>query len=182
MSHTCETGAGEATADMAKQGNVAGLLAHIRSKPFEMLPPDIMDQLARSVRKLGGDDLSALINTAFTEILAFGTLLLVRCQLHVERRLGEADGLGGDPYHLPVDLDREGWIERVERISRFISEMAATRARVLHVDRLNRKSEDHGSTSKALLRSSSPFDADRHSVTSPGNGNVQVSNGRPFFT
>ncbi len=53
----------------------------------------------------------------------------------------ECDRLDGDRTHMPVDLDREGWLTRIERIGRFLGEMSSTRARIRHVDRLARGHE-----------------------------------------
>lgn len=121
--------------EMVEQGDVIGLLRWVRSQPVEALPADVMDDVARAVRTQESENLTGLIETAFGEILGFSTILLIRCQLYVQRRLDECTRAGG-ATEIPADLDNEGWLTRCERIARFIAEISATYGRIQHVDAL----------------------------------------------
>ncbi len=61
-----------------------------------------------------------LAEAAFAEVVGFTTLLRIHCQLCVERKLDTADSFGGDPTRLPKDLDSDGWIDRIKRLTRFL--------------------------------------------------------------
>lgn len=161
---------------LADQGDVLGLLAWLRSRSVLRLPPSAMDDLARAIRRLERDDVDALVEVAFSEILGLTTTLFIRCQMHVERRLAEADSFGGSPVHMPADLVDEDWIGRIERLARFFMEITTTRERVRHVARLNR----NGSNSNINFRwldNRSPMDADtgpaRNGQGVPGNGRLR---------
>jgi hypothetical protein len=166
---------------MVDEGNVPALLAWMRSQPADLLPPSIMDDLAKAIRKLARDDLSALIETAFGEILALAVVLLLRCQRHIEARLAESDRHGADGSHIPHDLDKDGWISRAEKISRFILEVASARARVQHVGRLN-----DDASREARKPPGPPMGLDRAqaapSQRSSGNGRLCGQKGRIAFT
>lgn len=169
----------------AVNGDVTGLLDWMRSRSPDQWPPDIMAQLAKAIRKLGHDDLPQLIETAFAEILGFAVIVLTRAQAHVEQRLRECDAQSGDRTHLPYDLDKEGWLNRVERISRFIAEIASARARVQHVGRLNERLSAGKSPNGSIARGRVPFDL-RPATPAPlpageASGNITVNNGRLFF-
>lgn len=122
--------------EMSEKGDVLGVLGWLRKRSVLRLPPDAMEHLARAIRQKE-KDLPGLIDVAFAEIAGLTLLLLVRAQLHVEIRLAEADAHGGYPSHIPDDLEKEGWIDRLERISRFFGEMCAARARIEHLNRIN---------------------------------------------
>ncbi len=79
FTHTCQA--------LAEKGDVLGVLTLMRSRPAEVWPMDIMDHLAKAIRKLAKNDLAALIDVALGEIIGLATVLAVRCQLHVEQRL-----------------------------------------------------------------------------------------------
>lgn len=121
---------------LADEGDVLGLLAQIRSKNALTLPPDVMDYLSTAIRQKQSD-VVGLTEAAFAEIMGFATLMLIRCELRVERRLAESARYGGDPTHLPEDLNSEGWLERIERISRFVTEIASARSRIQHLEELS---------------------------------------------
>ena len=122
---------------LADRGDVLGLLAWLRSRSVLRLPPSAMDNLAKAIRRLERDNVDALVETAYAEIIGLVTTLLVRCELHVERRLAEADSYGGNPVHMPADLVDQDWFGRIERLARFLMQITTTRARVRHLARLN---------------------------------------------
>jgi hypothetical protein len=111
-------------------------------------------------------------------------MLLVRCELHVERRLAEADSYGGNPVHMPADLVDEGWILRLERIGRFLIEVTTTRERVRHLSRINRNAKGSNINFR-WLDNISPMDADPgpagNGQAMPGNGRFRRQEGRIVF-
>jgi len=146
----------------------------MRSQRIETLPPGIMEELHRAVRKMEKRDLPGLVEVAFGETVGFTTLLLIRCQLHVERRLAQCDQHSGDPTHIPADLDDDGWLARIERISRFLMEVCSTHARVEHVSRLN-NGRQRTNVNLRWLDATSPMDGD---PTKAGAGKGLSGNGR----
>ena len=164
--------ASDPCAAMVEAGDVGGLLAWLRSKSILDLPPDALDHLARAIRK-GQADLDGLVDAAYGEVIGFVVILLVRCQLHVERRLAGSDRFGGDPTHLPHDLDSDGWLSRIEKITRFLMEVSTTRERVRHVARLN--TNERPSPIKFNPFNGSPLDPTPHPA---GNGQVLPRNRR----
>jgi len=123
--------------DIIAQGDVAGLLAWMRNNSPDTWPKTIMNDLATAIRQLGKDDTSAVVELAFGEIIGMATTLLIRSQLHIDNRLRECDQCDGDRTHMPEDLTNEGWITRVEKLGRFICEVATIRSRVTHVGQIN---------------------------------------------
>ena len=119
------------------QGDVLGLLDWLRSRSVTRLPTSAMDDVAKAIRRLERKDVDALVETAYAEIIGLTTLLLLRNQLHIEKRLAEADLSSGASTHLPYDLIDEDWIGRIERTTRFLMEITSTRERVRHIARLN---------------------------------------------
>jgi hypothetical protein len=163
----------EVRALMVERGDVNGLMEWIRSQRIGTLPPGIADELDRAIRKLGKRDLAGLADVAFGEILGMATHLLIRCALHIQKRLDESDASGGHLHHVPDDIDRDGWITRFERISRFVSEISTSRARVLHVGRLN----DERKQTRVPIRQNghpSPMDFDQ---IENGTGQAPARNG-----
>lgn len=121
---------------LIESGDVLSLLAWFRSRSVLNLPPAAMDDLATAIRNLERRDVDGLVEVAYTEIIGLTTLLLIRYQLHIEKRLAESDP-SGVSTHMPHDLISEDWIGRVERTTRFLMEITTTRERVRHVARLN---------------------------------------------
>jgi hypothetical protein len=122
---------------MAKEGDVAGVLAHLREKSLLHLPDSAMNDLVSAIRALQRKDPDALVNWAYAELVGAVSTLLARCLLHVERRIAESDAHGGNQFHLPPDLIDEGWTQRVEGLTRFFMELTSMRERVRHMARLH---------------------------------------------
>lgn len=125
------------TTKLVEAGDVLGLLAWFRSRSVLRLPPTALDDLSAAIRNLERKDVNALIDAAYVEVIGLTTVLLLRYQVHVERRLSESDAGGGNSGHLPCDLIDEDWIGRIERTTKFLMELTTTRERVCHVARLN---------------------------------------------
>lgn len=145
---------------LADQGDVLGLLDYLEDDANPLALRAAMNLLSRCIRQKARTDLSALCDDAFARIIGMATLLLARTQLYITERLTTAEQLGAHAKSgLPCDLVDEGWLERAERISRFISEMATIRSRVQHVDRLNGQANGRQQYPN-WVNSSSPMDAD----------------------
>ena len=171
---------GQECRELADQGYVLGLLAWLRSRSVLRLPPSAMEDLAKAIRNLERQDVGSLVEVAYSEIIGLVTTLLVRYQIHIERRLAKCDSYGGDPVHMPQDLIDEDWLGRIERISRFLMEVTSTRERVRHLARLN----NHARNSQINFRwldTESPMDSDpgppRNGQGVPGNGRLRCQEG-----
>ncbi len=172
----------EQLTELAEAGDFAGVLRWLRERSVLRIPPGALDLLAKAIRK-GQTDLDGLVDAAYGEAIGFITLMLVRCQLHVEVRLAEASNSGGTPLG-PHDIDSEGWLERVERLTRFLADITTARSRVQHITRLN----DEANRIKHVpnwQNTTSPMDAGqiqaRCGETSPRNGRLDCSPGRIKF-
>ena len=170
--------------ELADRGDVLGLLAWLRSRSVLRLPPSAMDNLAKAIRSLERTDVDALVETTFAEVIGLTTTLFIRCQMHVERRLAEADSYGGTPTHMPADLVDEDWLGRIERIARFFMQITETRERVRHLARLNKNARDSNSNFR-WLDNRSPMDEDpgpaRNGQGVPGNGRFNCPESRIEF-
>ena len=160
------------------------LLAWLRATPPYEWPMTCLQDLGRSIRQLAADDTAAVVDFTFAELLAFSSLMLLRCQLHVEKRLADCDAYPGDRTHLPVDLEQEGWLARIERIARFVSELSATWARVRHVSQLNEGNSPRTEKSPGVCNGT-PLAGDRGQAhagqRSAGNGRCRRSQARFRF-
>ncbi len=140
-----------------------------------------MDKLAKAIRNLERQDVGSLVEVAYSEIIGLVTTLLIRYQIHIERRLAECDSFGGDPTHMPQDLIDEDWLGRIERISRFLMEVTSTRERVRHLARLNNHARK-SNINFGWLDNESPMDADpgpaRNGQGMPGNGRLRCQESR----
>lgn len=134
--------------------DVQGLLEYLRSLRVSLSADFSLSVMSRCIRAKARDDLSGLSEDIFGAILALGMTMLCRCQLHIEKRLADTVALCHDSSPpIPADLVHEGWLDRAERISRFCAEMAALRARVLHLNGMNHERSPADRTpSEARLR------------------------------
>lgn len=176
MSKASEPTPREVLNRMAENGDVLGLFDHIQKHGTRLHPDVAMGALSRCIRTKATRDLSGLTEDAFAAILMLGTTMLLRCQLHIGRRLREADESGSPAVMVPNDLVEEGWFERAERTSRFVGEMASTRARVRH---LNGLADDIGThSSERRSSTAAPLEQDQTEAPPrkepPGNGRLRV--------
>jgi hypothetical protein len=160
-------------------------LDHLEDNADPLALRSAMNLISRCIRKKAKTDLSALCDDAFARIIGTATLLLARTQLYITERLREAETCGAHAKSgLPADLIDEGWIERAERISRFIAEMATIRSRIRHVERLNRQADGRQQYPN-WLEGRSPLDSDPGealpSEGRPGNGRLRCQTGRIQF-
>jgi hypothetical protein len=132
-----------------------------------------MADLARAIRHLGRKDVDALVEVAFAEIMGLAVTLFVRCELHVEVRLAECDSHGGTPVHMPADIIDEGWLGRLERLARFMMEVASNHERVRRSASLTRHAEENINSQR--LDSRVPMGSD---PGPPRNGQGVSANGR----
>ena len=174
----------EPAEELANQGDVLGLLAWLRSRSVLKLPPSAMDDLAKAIRNLERQDVGSLVEVAYSEIIGLITTLFIRCQLHVERRLAEADSYGGNRVHMPADLVDEDWLGRIERLAKFFTEITTTRERVRHLARLN-KDAKKTNIDFGWLDNRSPMDEDpgqaRNGQAVPPNGRLRCEESRIKF-
>ena len=185
MPQDTEVGQAGPADKLANDGDVLGLLAWLRSRSVMRLPPSAMDNLAKAIRTLERNDVNGLVEVAFGEIIGLVTVLLIRAQLHIERRLAEADSHDGNPVHLPQDLIDEDWVGRVERITKFLMEVTSTRERVRHLARLNTNAKRNPINFNWLDNRSpmdADFDQDQDGEGMPGNGRLRCQEGRIKFT
>jgi hypothetical protein len=160
--------------ELADRGDVLGLLDHLEDDANQLALGSSMRLISRCIRNKAKADLSGLCDDAFARILSLATLLLARVQLYITSRLTEAEAYGAHAKSgLPADLIDQGWIERAERIARFISEMATVRSRVQHVNRLN--ADARRSPINFNMLADSPVD---ENPSSPRNGQGVPGNGR----
>lgn len=165
--------------ELADRGDVLGLLDYLEDEANGSVLQSSMALLGRCIRERARTDVSRLTEDAFGRIIGLAVLLLARVQLYITARFKDCESSGaGMLSRFPADLVDEGWLDRAERLSRFIAEMASTRARIQHVTRLN----DERRRIKLYpnwLEPSSPMDSDRieaaPSKGSPGNGRVHSS-------
>lgn len=162
---------------MAAQGDLLGLLDYLETQANPILLHESLGTIARCIRVRARDDLSGLSEDAFARILGMAILLLTKVQLFIMTRLQEAERMGAHTLsQLPKDVTEDGWLERTERLSRFVAEMAATRARVRH---LNGMSDDATRSRRSRRRSRSAATLAKHrgqaagSEGPSGNGRVR---------
>ena len=165
---------------LAAHGDVLGLLDELEDRHGVRSIEASVGLLSRCIRQRAKANLSGLCDDAFARIIGMAMLLLARTQLYITERLTEAEGYGAHAKSgLPCDLLDEGWIERAERISRFISEMATIRSRVQHVNRLN--ADARRSPINFNVLADSPMDGDpvqaRNGQGASGNGRLRCQEG-----
>ena len=170
--------------ELADRGDVLDLLDHLEDDANPLALGSSMRLISRCIRNKAKADLSGLCDDAFSRIIGMATLLLARTQLYITERLSEAEAYGAHAKSgLPADLIDQGWLDRAERISRFISEMAAVRARVRHVNRLS--ADARRSPINFNMLADSPMDADtgpaRNGQGMPGNGRLRGAKTRIEF-
>lgn len=170
--------------ELADRGDVLGLLDHLEDDADALALGSSMRLLSRCIRNRARADLSGLSDDAFARILSLATLLLARVQLYITSRLTEAEAYGAHAKSgIPSDLLDQGWLDRAERLSRFISEMATVRSRVQHVNRLN--ADARRSPINFNILADSPMDADpgpaRNGQGVPGNGRLRGAETRIEF-
>ncbi len=120
---------------MAAQGDLLGLLDFLETEASPSLLQDSLGLIGSCIRTRARADLSGLSEDVFARVLGMATLLLIKVQLYIMARMREDDQVGADALSgMPKDLTSEGWLDRLERLSRFVAEMAATRARVTHLN------------------------------------------------
>lgn len=123
---------------MAVKGDLLGLLDFLETQANPILLHESLGTIGRCIRVRACEDLSGLSEDAFARILGMAILLLTKVQLFIMTRLQEAEQMGAHTLsQLPKDITDDGWLERMERLSRFVAEMAATRARVRHLNGLS---------------------------------------------
>ena len=140
-------------ADMAAQGDLLGLLDYLETEASPVLLQDSLGLIGQCIRVRAREDLSGLSEDVFARVLGMATLLLTKVQLYIMARMREDERVGADALSgMPKDLTSEGWLDRLERLSRFVAEMAATHARVRH---LNGMSDDATRSRRPRRRSRS---------------------------
>ncbi len=175
LSNTPEQNPAEHRKALIDSGDVGGMYEHLLTQGIELPCSEVVDALGRCIRRRANTDLSALGENAFAAAIGFATTMLLRAQLHVVRRLQEADQHGGnDLGHIPEDLLDDGWLGRVERISKFVSEMIALRARVQHLNDLGNERQQHDESTRRS-KSEPAVDAGSCQV---GSGKAVPTNGR----
>lgn len=168
--------------ELADRGDVLGLLDYLEddARPLALEPS--INLISRCIRRKAQLDLSGLCDAAFGRVIGLALLLQSRAAMYITARLGEAESFGAHcKSGLPADLLDEGWIERAERLGRFIAEMAQLRARVGHVNQLNENARRAGQFPH-WLEGRSPMDSDPGeappSEGRPPNGRFRCQTGR----
>ena len=151
----------ERCAAMAAQGDLLALLDFLETEASPALLHSSLGMIGRCIRTRARKDLSALSEDLLTRIIGMAGLLLIKVQLYVATRLQEAEQAGAHALsQLPRDITEEGWLDRLERLSRFVGEMAATAARVRHLNGLC-DDADRSKRSRRRSRSSATLADDR---------------------
>lgn len=124
-----------------EDGDITRLMDYLESSPLErVLRAGPYIQRALSVK--ARDDLDDLADELFARILQMAGYFLLRTQLRMMTSIRNAEQDGATLLsNLPHDLTDNGLLERAERISRFIAEMATIRSRIRHVNSLTKKNE-----------------------------------------
>ena len=135
---------------LSDAGDILGLLDHFAELQPPLGSPGAFHQLAKALRRKAKEDLSSVTEDAFAIIISRGVELLMRVEYYVTHRLREHEEVRNH-VNLPIpdDLIAGGWIERAERLSRFVGEMAALRAQVRH---RNQTSDEHERRSRQSQR------------------------------
>ena len=105
---------------------------------------------------------------SFARVFPLALFLLIKVQLYICAWLQGSQDAGAHALsQLPADLIDDGWLTRAEKLSRLIAEIASTRARVQHVERLNRE----GQGTRLNLRwldPTTPWDSDQAETAAGG--------------
>ena len=161
-------------AALIESGDVTGLREFLLTHQHHLVAADVMDAIGRVVQQKARMDLSGLGEDVFASVITFGTTMLLRAQLHTARRLMESDALGGFGLaDIPADLVKEDWFGRIERISTFLGDMIALRARVAHLSRLHKENHVQRPTGQPANGSSLGIHPRQNR-----NGKVHPANGR----
>lgn len=127
---------------MIECGDVLGLLNHLDELDPDLSSLSAFNDLSRAVQRKAKNDASGLTEDGFATIIGLTTELLLRCRTYITQRLRDHEE---KRHHarvpIPADIVSEGWLERAEKLSRFLMEVAAMRARVRHVTGLEKASE-----------------------------------------
>ena len=127
---------------LSDAGDILGLAEHFAELPAPLGSAAAFSELSAALRAKAKSDLSAISEDGFAIILSMGIEMLMRCQYFITQRLRQHEEIR-DHVNVPIpdDLLRDGWLERAERLSRFVSEMAALRARVRHLNLMSNEYE-----------------------------------------
>ncbi|MFH1747701.1 MAG: hypothetical protein ABIG44_11745 [Planctomycetota bacterium] len=154
---------------LAAQGDLLGLLDYLETRDNPALLRESLGMISRCIRVRAQTDVSGLCEDAFARILGMAVLLLTKVQLYIETRLREDVRVDGHTLsQIPRDLTEDGWLERMERLSRFVAEMATTRARVRHLNGLG--DETTGSKRRKRRSRAAPTLAADRGQTAGGQG------------
>ena len=123
--------------ELAKRGDIQGVLGMLRSRSLLELPTQAWDYVSLAVRNLEKEDLPRLIEVGFAEMVGLTFLILLRAELHIEQEFARCSDYGGGPGEMPTDVVAGGWIERVERLARFMMDVTSAKARIDHLACLN---------------------------------------------
>ena len=173
--------------DLANKGDLLGLLNYLEDEANDEVLHAALPLIDRCTRQKAKTDLPGLVEEVFARIVGMTTFLLVRVQLYIGARLRECERYGAHGLSkLPADLLDDGWLDRAERLSRFVMEAATIRARVKHVARLNNEGPKRQRQSPDWLNSTSAM-AGGGIQASPGearpcNGRLRGSTGRITFS
>lgn len=126
---------------MIETGDVLGLLNHLDELDPALSTSSALNDLSRAIQRKAKDDVCGLTEDGFATIIGLTAELLLRCRSYITQRLRDHE----EKHHharlpIPADIVSEGWLERAEKLSRFLMEVAAMRARVRHVTGLEKAS------------------------------------------
>ena len=151
----------EVCKELADRGDVLGLLDYLQDEANDAVLLSSLPTISHCIRGKAKRDLSGLVEDSFARVFSLALFLLVKVQLYICARLQESQDAGSHALsQLPADLIDDGWLTRAEKLSRFIAEMASTRARVQHVERLHREGQRTG-LNLDILAAPSPTNGDR---------------------
>lgn len=160
---------------LVQNGNILGLLDLLEDSAKPHAVDSATSLISRCIRQSAQLNLTSLCDDAFARIIGLALLLQSRAAMFITARLSEAERFGAHcESGLPADILDQGWIERAERLGRFIAEMAQLRARVAHINRLNENAE-RTRQYPHWLEGRSPMDSD---PLPPRNGQGMPPNGR----
>ncbi|MFH0980469.1 MAG: hypothetical protein V2A79_02890 [Planctomycetota bacterium] len=122
---------------LVDENDLLALLGTVESSPVRDVTAVTLQQIAGCVRRMAEQDLDLLTDSLFAVILGTAGDLLLRCRLVISQEIAKTDASSRRLPDLPCLLVEQGWLTRFEKLSRFVTEMSAARARIRHVTGLN---------------------------------------------
>jgi hypothetical protein len=134
----------EARRRAVENGNLLGLLEVIRGEPLGIYPQRDLPDVSRCINNAAKQNVHGLTDDLFAVIMTMAGTMLTRFALFLDFRLKQFDKQAdGQPIPIPLDLAKEGYLDRMARLSRFVTDLATQRARVRHLNGLEHEHKNN---------------------------------------